>query len=219
MFYTLPNTEHRAALNWHSNVSYVNKQFLRCYTLQTINTVTGRLNRYIGEKDMQTSYVIKTKRKRERESSWQDIWEHTWAYGDRQIGRQTETTIFPPIHWHSSHFTVIMVLWTLNSTECQKRAKQTVLTDSLWSSKPSKATKSLLSPRGRLDSAQTTNLPSQTRHLSKGSLLGDWLNKSTDESFSSSLIGICACVSLNTKLPLRLRKAPLVNHIIRLTKR
>lgn len=50
MFYTLPNTEPHAALNMHSNVSYINKHFLYCYTVQTINTLTVRLNKYIEEK-------------------------------------------------------------------------------------------------------------------------------------------------------------------------
>lgn len=102
MFYTLPNTEQHAALNRHSNVSYKNKQVLYCYTMQTINTLTGRLNRYIERKDMQTSYVIKTDRERTVDKTSGNTHGHMETQTNRQTDRNNH---FPtnPLTQHSFH--------------------------------------------------------------------------------------------------------------------
>lgn len=69
--------------------------------MQTINTLTVRLNKYIERKYMQTSYVIKTDREQltRHLGTHMDIWRH------RQTGRQTETQPF----FHQSTDTAVIL--------------------------------------------------------------------------------------------------------------
>lgn len=68
--------------------------------MQTINTLTVRLNKYIERKDMPTSYVIKTDTQHltRHLGTHMDIWRH------RQMGRQTETQPF----FHQSTDTAVI---------------------------------------------------------------------------------------------------------------
>lgn len=60
---------------------------------------------------------------RSREQLTRHLGSHMGMLRHRQT--DTDRLIFPLIHWHGTHFMVIIILWALNSAECQKRTKQT----------------------------------------------------------------------------------------------
>lgn len=173
MFSTLSNMELHAALNINTNVSYTNKHIVHCYTAQAINALTGVTQaKQIHRKKWSENKLCNTNRYRKQLTNHPGS--HMGTLRHRQTGRQTEP-FFQPVHQHSSHFKIIMVLWALNSGECQQRAKQTVPSDLLWSSKPSKATQSSSSTRlpglhqpAISNLSQTQRLPAMKWHQNTG---------------------------------------------------
>lgn len=176
--------------------------------MQTINTLTVSQAKQIHRKKRSANKLCNTNRYREQLT--RHVGTHMGMWRHRQTGRQTETHNHfstNPLTQHS-HFTVIMVLWTLNSAECQKRAKQTVLSDLLWSSKPSKATQPSFSPEA---ASTLLNLPTCHHKLvtyPKTPCCEMGLKKALTMFFLYLLlVFVCVCVWLNRPLTLRLRAA------------
>lgn len=191
MFYTLPNTEQHAALNRHSNVSYINKQFLYCYTMQTINTLTVSQAKQIHRKKRSANKLCNTNRYREQLTG--HLGTHMGMWRHRQTGRQTET------HNHFSTNPLTQQSFHGNHglvNPKQRRVPEESQTNSslrlILKFKAIKGDPVFPLSQGRLRSVQPTNLPSQICHKPKDSLLSN-ATKKAPTSFCFAIY-CCLCV-------------------------
>lgn len=114
----------------------------------------------------------------------------THGHVETQTNRQTDRLIFPLIHWHGTHFMVIIILWALNSAECQKRTKQTQTYSEVQSHQRQTSLLSPTRPPGLCSTYQpvSSNL-SQTQRLTAVK----WDQK-TGNSFSLPFTGVYGSV-------------------------